>query len=151
MDFLTMVGVAVALAAILGGQVLEGGCVGSILQLTAFMIVTGGTLGAICVQNPLPVVLKSVSLLSLALFNPKSDTKQAIARIVDQANLSWKQGLLALEGESKITMIRQNVTKRVQIVRSFEKVLDRFHLPEAQVINRAAGHDGEGTRVSIFE
>ena len=33
-------------------------------------------------------------------------------------------------GESKITMIRQNVTKRVQIVRSLEKVLDKFHLPE---------------------
>jgi chemotaxis protein MotA len=101
MDFLTIFGAVVAVGSILGGQVLEGGHVGSILQLTAFVIVLGGTLGAVCIQTPLSVVLKGVSLLSLALFDPKIDVKRDITRIIDLANLSRKQGLLALEGTLK--------------------------------------------------
>ncbi len=101
MDFLTIIGVVVAIGAILGGQILEGGHIGSILQLTAFIIVMGGTFGAICIQSPLSVVLKGISLLSLALFDPKIDVKSDIARIIDLANLSRKQGLLALEGKLK--------------------------------------------------
>jgi len=101
MDIMTIAGVAIALGAILGGQMLEGGHVGSILQLTAFIIVMGGTLGAICVQHPLPVIIRGVTSLSLALFDPKSNGKEHVAQIVDLANISRKQGLLALEGKLK--------------------------------------------------
>ncbi|MDE3225683.1 MAG: flagellar motor protein [Nitrospirota bacterium] len=101
MDIMTLIGVAVALGSIVGGQALEGGHLGSILQLTAFIIVMGGTLGAICVQNPLAVVLKSVNSLSLALFDPKNNAKEHISQIVDLANMSRKQGLLALESKLK--------------------------------------------------
>ena len=51
----------------MGGQTLEGGHLGSILQLTAFIIVMGGTIGAVCIQNPLSVVLKAVGSLSLVI------------------------------------------------------------------------------------
>lgn len=64
MDIMTILGVVLAFASILGGQALEGGHAGSIMQLTAFVIVMGGTIGAICVQNPLSVVIKSISMLS---------------------------------------------------------------------------------------
>jgi chemotaxis protein MotA len=101
MDIMTILGVVLALGAIIGGQVLEGGHVGSIMQLTAFIIVIGGTLGAIFVQNPMSVVLKSLSMLSLALFNQKQDLKGDITRIIELANLSRKQGLLALEAKLK--------------------------------------------------
>lgn len=101
MDFLTIIGAVVAIGSILGGQLLEGGHVGSIVQATAFIIVMGGTLGAVCIQNPLSVVLKGVALLSLTIFDPKMDVKGDIARVVDLANLSRKQGLLALESKLK--------------------------------------------------
>ena len=101
MDLLTFIGVAIAIGSILGGQVLEGGHLSSITQLTAFIIVLGGTLGAVCVQNPMPVFLKSISLLSLALFDPKTDPKGTISRVIELANVSRKQGLLALEGKIK--------------------------------------------------
>src|SRR6478672_3225601 len=71
------------------------------MQLTAFIIVMGGTIGAVCIQNPMSVVLKGVSLLSLALFDPKVDVKKDIGTIIDLANISRKQGLLALEGKIK--------------------------------------------------
>jgi chemotaxis protein MotA len=101
LDIATIVGIVLALGSIIGGQALEGGHLGSLIQLTAFVIVLGGTVGAVCVQNPLSVVLRAVSLLSLGIKNPKQDNKGTIATIIDLANVSRKQGLLALEGKLK--------------------------------------------------
>ena len=101
MDIATILGIVLALGSIAGGQALEGGHLGSILQLTAFIIVIGGTIGACCVQNPLPVLFKAVGSLSLALAGPTHDNKATIKLILDLANVSRKQGLLALEGKLK--------------------------------------------------
>ncbi|HJT18904.1 MAG TPA: flagellar motor protein [Nitrospira sp.] len=101
MDIATILGIVIAIGSIVGGQHLEGGHLGSIMQLTAFIIVIGGTLGACCVQNPLPVVLRAIGKLSLALGNPHVDAKGTIKLILDLANVSRKQGLLALEGKLK--------------------------------------------------
>lgn len=101
MDIATILGIVLAFGSIIGGQALEGGHLGSIVQLTAFIIVVGGTVGAVCVQNPLPVVLKGVSLLSLGIMAPKHDNKGIISTIIELANVSRKQGLLALEGKLK--------------------------------------------------
>lgn len=101
MDIATILGVVIALGSIAGGQALEGGHLGSIIQLTAFVIVIGGTLGAICIQNPLSVVLKAVGALSLTISSPHIDNKGTIKLILDLANISRKQGLLALEGKLK--------------------------------------------------
>jgi chemotaxis protein MotA len=100
-DIATILGIVLAFGSIIGGQALEGGHLGSIIQLTAFIIVVGGTVGAVCVQNPLPVVLKGVSLLSLGIMAPKHDNKGIISTIIELANVSRKQGLLALEGKLK--------------------------------------------------
>ncbi|WP_447603169.1 flagellar motor protein [Nitrospira sp. Nam80] len=101
MDIATILGVVIAIGSILGGQALEGGHAGSIMQLTAFIIVIGGTFGAVCVQNPLPVVIRALGAVSLALTSPRHDTKAMIASILDLANVSRKQGLLALESKLK--------------------------------------------------
>jgi chemotaxis protein MotA len=97
MDFLTIVGSILALGAILGGNMLEGGHIGSLLQLTAFVIVMGGTIGAIMVQTPLPVFLRSLKMLVWALFPPKVAQSEAIEKIVNWSNIARKEGLLGLE------------------------------------------------------
>lgn len=101
MDIATLLGIALALGSIIGGQALEGGHLSSILQLTAFIIVMGGTIGAVCVQNPLSVVIKSITLLSLAISSPKHDAKGTITTMISLADVARKQGLLALEGKLK--------------------------------------------------
>jgi chemotaxis protein MotA len=100
-DIATILGVVIAIGSILGGQALEGGHAGSIMQLTAFIIVIGGTFGAVCVQNTLPVVIRALGAVSLALSSPRHDSKAMIASILDLANVSRKQGLLALESKLK--------------------------------------------------
>ncbi|MBI3603502.1 MAG: flagellar motor protein [Nitrospirae bacterium] len=115
MDLLTIIGLVMAFGAIIGGQVLEGGHLGSIMQLTAFIIVMGGTFGAILIQSPLPVFLKGLSLLSTAILEPKQDLKADIKQVIDLANLSRKQGLLALEGKLK-DVTDQFFRKGVQLI-----------------------------------
>jgi len=100
-DIATILGIVIALGSIIGGQHLEGGHLGSIMQLTAFIIVIGGTIGACCVQAPLPVVIRAIGKLSLAIGNPHIDAKGTIKLILELANVSRKQGLLALEGKLK--------------------------------------------------
>ena len=51
MDSISLVGITLGFAAILVGQVLEGGHIGSLVQPTAFLIVIGGTLGAVMLQS----------------------------------------------------------------------------------------------------
>ncbi|MCX5724474.1 MAG: flagellar motor protein [Nitrospirae bacterium] len=101
MDIATIVGVVLAIGSIIGGQALEGGHLGSVMQLTAFIIVMGGTIGAVCVQNSLPVVIRSVRLLSLVFGTTHHDIGGTIKTIIQLANVSRKQGLLALEGQLK--------------------------------------------------
>ncbi|MDO9117796.1 MAG: flagellar motor protein [Nitrospira sp.] len=101
MDIATILGIVLSIGSIIGGQALEGGHLSSIMQLTAFIIVAGGTIGACCVQNPLSVVLKSLGSLDMVFGNTPIDTKGTIKLILDLANVSRKQGLLALEGKLK--------------------------------------------------
>ena len=101
MDIATIVGIVLSIGSIIGGQALEGGHLSSIMQLTAFIIVAGGTIGACCVQNPLSVVIKSIGSLGMVFGNTPIDTKGTIKLILDLATVSRKQGLLALEGKLK--------------------------------------------------
>ena len=52
MDVLTVIGLTLGAGCVLLGQALEGGTVGSLFQLTAAIIVLGGTAGAVLTQFP---------------------------------------------------------------------------------------------------
>lgn len=97
MDILTVIGVVLALGAIVGGNILEGGHTGSLLQLTAFVIVMGGTIGAVMVQTPLPIFLRSLKIVSWVILPPKLVQTEAIEKIVNWSNIARKEGLLGLE------------------------------------------------------
>ena len=62
-DILSLIGLLVAFGAVVGGNLIEGGRIQSLLQLTAFIIVIGGTLGAVLLQSPLKVFLRAVKML----------------------------------------------------------------------------------------
>ena len=97
MDLLSLFGILLAFGAILGGNLLEGGYLGSLIQLTAFVIVGGGTTGAILLQSPLPVFLHALKLARWVFFPPKLAPRQAIEKIVGWSQTARKEGLLGLE------------------------------------------------------
>ncbi|MCH7614776.1 MAG: flagellar motor protein [Nitrospinae bacterium] len=102
MDILSIIGMILSLGAIFLGQHLEGGHISSLLQFTAFIIVAGGTFGAVMLQTPMPAFIKAIKSLSMVFTNVQVDMKGLIAQLVELSNLSRKQGLLALEGKLKM-------------------------------------------------
>lgn len=96
-DFLTIIGVALSLAAVIGGNLLEGGHTGSLMQLTAFLIVFGGTLGAILVQTPLNVFLHAMKRFRWIFIPPKIERKQTLKKVLDWSKIARKDGLLGLQ------------------------------------------------------
>ncbi len=101
MDIVTILGIALGLAAILVGQVLEGGTIHSIMQFTAALIVFGGTAGAVLINYPLHTLVLSMKNLKKVFFNPKDQPRELIRKIGEYATIARKEGLLALEPKIK--------------------------------------------------
>lgn len=101
MDILTVIGILLGLGAIIGGQILEGGHLSSIVQLTAAVIVFGGTIGATLVQYPFSTVTTALKLARRALINRDNSPHTTIEEIIDYARLSRKEGILSLEPRIK--------------------------------------------------
>ncbi len=115
MDILSIAGILISIVAIVGGQHLEGGHLSSIIQGTAFLIVFGGTLGAVMLQFPLSIFMKSLGAASMVFGNVSVDMKGVISQVVELSNVSRKQGLLALEGQMK-NIADPFMAKGVQLV-----------------------------------
>lgn len=97
MDLLSLAGVVLAFSAVLVGNLLEGGHVGSLLQLTAFIIVVGGTFGAVMLQTPLTVFLRALRLVAWVAIPPRAAGVEAINKIIEWSHIARKEGLLGLE------------------------------------------------------
>ena len=97
MDLNSVAGILLALGAMIAGQVLEGGHLGSLLQLTAFVIVCGGTLGAVLVQSPMKVFLGGMKMGVWVFMPPLLLPQPLVRQILDWSYISRKEGLLALE------------------------------------------------------
>jgi len=79
------------------GQILEGSDFSILFQGAAFLIVFGGTLGAVMVQSPRKVFLLSIKMGRWAFVPPKSDEREVIRQLVEWAALTRREGMLAME------------------------------------------------------
>ena len=99
MDKTSLIGITLGLAAILVGQVLEGGHVSSLIQPTAFLIVVGGTLGAVMLQSPLRVFMDGMRMARWVFLPPASSHSELIEQTAGWSQVARKEGLLALEAQ----------------------------------------------------
>lgn len=99
MDILSLMGLVIAVGGILGGQFLEGGSINVLLQLAAFLIVMGGTLGAVMVQHPLSVFVTGIKMARWVFVTPKIDKQRLIYRMTAWGSAARKDGVLSLEGQ----------------------------------------------------
>ena len=97
LDTLTLLGLLVALAAIIGGNILEGGKTQTLVQLTALVIVLGGTLGAIMVQTQRDTFYRAMRMFPWVFSPPAIDASGTIRKIVSWSQTARKEGLLGLE------------------------------------------------------
>lgn len=97
MDVLSIIGVILALTAIIGGNAMEGGHIDSLVNGPAMVIVIGGTIGAILLQTPVSVFIHAIRVSSSVFLPPKLDMNAAIEKLVIWSNIARKDGLLGLE------------------------------------------------------
>jgi chemotaxis protein MotA len=114
-DKISFVGLILGLAAIVVGQVLEGGHLDSLVQPTAFLIVIGGTLGAVMLQSPLQVFRDGMKMAVWVFSPPLIEPKNLIADIAHWSQIARKEGLLALEAQIR-TLRDPFVAKGVQLL-----------------------------------
>ena len=97
MDLLALAGAVIAFAAIAFGNSLEGGQLSALLDLPAFIIVVGGTLGATILQTPWARLGRAVKLLRWVVLPPGVRVHDEIERLTQWSRVSRREGLLGLE------------------------------------------------------
>lgn len=99
MDIGSILGLVMSFGFILLGNTMEGGHLSSLIQITAGIIVFGGTSGAVVLQFPLPRIIATTKKTLSIFLRKKPDPTAVIAQIVDFAKRARREGILALEKE----------------------------------------------------
>lgn len=97
MDITSIVGPIFAFGCIITGLIMEGGHLEKEFEVTAILIVFGGTFGALMVAYPMPDIISAFKALGIYLKNPAANPSVIMAEILDCATVARKESILALE------------------------------------------------------
>lgn len=100
MDILSVLGLVLAISAVIFGNVLGGGETIQLFQLTAFLIVVGGTLGAVMLQTSFRIFIRAMAMSRWVFFTPSFNLDETVEKLVLWSQVSRREGLLALEDVS---------------------------------------------------
>ena len=91
MDFLSLIGLVMGIGSIMASMMLDGGDLGSLLQLSALVIVGGGTVAAVLLQTPLSVFVRGLRMLSWVVFPPKDDRPELLRNIMEWLRIARRE------------------------------------------------------------
>ena len=94
---LSLIGIVLALVALMVGAVLKGAGLHALVSWAALMIVVVGTIAAILVQTPGKVMRRAITILPWVFRSPVPDRRAIINRMVEWSQVARRQGLLGLE------------------------------------------------------
>jgi chemotaxis protein MotA len=97
MDKLSFIGLLFAFGSIVIGQWLSGGTLSVLLNGHAFVIVVGGTFGAVMLQSPFRHFKAAFSRVAWVFFPPERSLSQLSAQVQTWAHLVRQHGFLVLE------------------------------------------------------
>jgi chemotaxis protein MotA len=97
MDWGSVIGLLIGLAAVLIGQQMEGGQVASLIQPAAFVIVMLGTMGAVLLQSGGRTFWRGLKLARHAFAAPHEDPQETARNINMWAAVARREGLLGLD------------------------------------------------------
>lgn len=92
-----LMGLGVGFGALLVGFLLEGGSPLSLVGISALIIITGGTMGALIISFNLPTVLNIGKYFSESLKAPNGPNGEIVLEIVTLSEKARREGLLVLE------------------------------------------------------
>jgi chemotaxis protein MotA len=94
---MSIAGILIAILSIYLGFMLDGGNLSALFELPAFIIVFGGTMGAVILQSSFAQFNHAVSLLNWLVQPPTYDISEGLEDIVNWALKARESGFLALE------------------------------------------------------
>ncbi len=99
-DLVSIAGLVVAVGGILLGLVMEKGKITDVAQVTAAIIVLGGTLGAVMITTPMGVLMRAAGKLSGVFLEKAHSPAAVIEEIIGYATQARKQGIVSLEKQA---------------------------------------------------
>ncbi len=96
MDIATLVGIVVGFGLVLSA-IMMGGSIGGFIDFPSLMIVLGGSLAAVLIAFPAEQVFSSFKAVSKTFITKKVSPKEVVATMVNVAEISRREGILALE------------------------------------------------------
>ena len=97
MDIGTVIGLVIAVVAVLSAVILGGGNPASLIDIPSICVVFGGTLGTIILGFPLAKALKLHSVVLKSVFGAPPNVEQTIKDLVKYAEIARREGILSLE------------------------------------------------------
>ncbi|HBR06363.1 MAG TPA: motility protein A [Desulfovibrio sp.] len=148
MDFATLLGLLFGLSLVIGAISLSGSLL-QFVDLPSIMIVVGGTLGAICVAYPFEEVIQSFYAGFKVFASRKVRNRDVVNIMVKVAEISRREGLLALENVQTENVILKKSCQLIadnadpQLIRDTVAIeiasLKRRHLVAQEVFKRLGG------------
>jgi chemotaxis protein MotA len=99
-DIATLCGLLLAVGGIVTGLMMDGGKIKDVAQVSAAIIVLGGTLGAVMVTTPMSVLLRAFKKLGGVFFDGSKPMAGTIEDIIGYAAQARKQGIVSLEQQA---------------------------------------------------
>lgn len=98
MDFSLIIGIIVGFGGLIGGFLMDHGALKALVEPSAFLIVFGGTVGAVIASNKPKDILNAFKSVG-ASFTSKNSPKpeQVIEKVTKMADMCRKEGLLKLQ------------------------------------------------------
>lgn len=150
MDILSLMGLVLGFGAILVGQHLEGGHLNTLINGPAFLIVIGGTVGAVMLQTSWRNFRAALGMLAWIWKPPVQDQVRKIAQIVEWSNVARREGLLGLESMAE-TEKDQFARRGLQLLvdgsepGSIRTIMEtEIHIKEQEALLAAKVYEGMG-------
>lgn len=124
---MTVVGLMLAVGAILTGQWMEGSSLSLLFQPSALLIVVGGTLGAVLAQSSPADIKQALNMLKWLKTQPMTANQRIVDEMMTWSKVAHKDGVLKLDA---FALKIQDKWLR----KGLEMVVDRFdvgHIREA--------------------
>src|SRR5581483_1695247 len=151
-DLATLGGLLLGVGGVLAGLLLEGGRIRDVAQITAALIVLGGTIGAVMITTPLAILSSAVRRLPQVFFDRGPDEHAAVGEILALAAKARRSGIVSLEedaDEISDPLLRKAMTlaidgadlQQIQEMMELEiSVLEQRGEAEARVFEAAGGY-----------
>ena len=101
MDILSLAGIVLGVAAILLGNMLEGGLNSALINGPAAIIVFGGTFAAVLVQTPFSVMQCAFTRTIWLIYPPDHSLDELLNTLCKWSQTARKEGLIGLESSAK--------------------------------------------------